>query len=452
MQQGVSEKQTLFSNRALVALLIPLVIETALNLLVGMADTVMVSRVGEAAISGVSLVDMINNVIVNLFMALGTGGAVVTSQFLGARKQDSAVKSASQLWLLSLMIGLGVMAACIALRRPMLRFFFGGINEDVMAAALLYFLITALSYPCLAVYNAGAAVFRARGNSGLPMRVNAMMNILNVIGNAICIFGLHMGVEGVALPTLAARVLGALAMTLMGAAKDNPLRLTRDNMTHIDRNMSGRILYIGIPSALENCLFQFGRVIVVSMIAVFGTVHISANAVANNLDGLGIIVGQATSLAMITVIGQCVGARDEVQMRGYVRKMMKWVYFALGLSNVVIILGVNLFLKAYSLSAETQELSKILVYIHCGAAILLWPVSFVFPNSLRAANDVRYTMRTAIVSMMVFRVGLSYILCVKMGMGAVGVWIAMVADWICRASCFLWRYFSGKWRKAAGFA
>ena len=440
-------QQRLFSSRDLLRLLWPLVIEQGLAVLVGMADTVMVSSVGEAAISGVSLVDMINVLIFNIFAALATGGAVITSQFLGAKEPEHASESAGQLVSLSAVLGVGVMAVCLLLRSSMLRLFFGSIEPDVMQAAMTYFTITVLSYPFLALYNAGAAIFRSTGNSAVSMRVSVLMNLINVCGNALCIFVLKMGVAGVAVPTLISRVVGAALILQLTTRHENIARVTLNGVRHLRPGMIKKILYIGIPSALENSLFQLGRVLVVSMISLFGTVHISANAVANNLDGMGCIVGQAMGLAMITVVGRCVGAQDLDQAAYFTKKILLWDYVAQGATNAAILVLLPQLLNLYTLSPETWELARLLVLIHAGSGILLWPASFVLPNALRAANDVRFTMAVSIFSMAVWRLGFSYILCVRMGMGALGVWIAMVVDWVFRVLCFVARFVSGAWKK-----
>ena len=438
------EKQ--FTNAQLLRLLWPLVIEQALAALVGMSDTVMVSSVGEAAISGVSLVDMINNLIFNIFAALATGGAVVTSQFLGARQGSQARRSAGQLVALSGVLGVLTMIFCLVFARGMLRLFFGQIEDDVMQAAMIYFFITGLSYPFLALYNAGAAIFRSVGNSAVSMRVSVLMNVINVCGNALCVFVLHMGVAGVAVPTLVSRMVGAAVILATTTRHDNPARVTWRAVIHPRPVMIRNILYIGIPSALENSLFQLGRVLVVGMIALFGTVHISANAVANNLDNVGCIVGQAMELAMITVVGRCVGAGDPDQAVHYTKKLMLWDYIVQGAVNVLVIVGLPLLMQLYTLSPETDQLSRLLVIIHCGCGVLLWPAAFVLPNALRAANDVRFTMFVSVFSMVLWRLGFSYILCVNMQMGAVGVWIAMVIDWVFRVLCFVIRFFRKKLR------
>jgi putative MATE family efflux protein len=325
----------------------------------------------------------------------------------------------------------------------MLSLCYGSIEEDVLAAGVTYLRITAPSYPFLALYNAGAALFRSTGNSRISMRISILMNIINIVGNAVCIFGLNMGVEGVAWPSLVSRAVAAVLILRACMKKDNTLHVVIAR--RINGKMARRILGIGIPSAFENSLFQAGRIMVVSIISTFGTVQIAANAVANNLDGMGIIPGQAISLAMISVVGRCIGACDNDQARYYTRRLIKWSYLTLALFNGSILLFLKPIVGLYALSGETMKLAEILVTIHAGCAILLWALSFVLPNALRAANDVRFTMIVSICSMVVWRLGFSYIIGVRMGYGAIGVWIAMVVDWICRVTCFVWRFESGRW-------
>lgn len=437
----------LFSNTRLIRLIIPLVIEQGLTILVGMADGVMVASVGEAAISGVSLVDMIAAVILVLFAALATGGAVVTSQFLGARNIDKAQRSAGQLILMAVSLGVLIMVPCLLFSEQLLMLCFGAIAPDVKAAGLIYLRITAFSFPFLALYNAGAAIYRSVGNSKVSMEASMLMNVINVVGNAFCIFVLHWGVVGVAVPTLISRMAAGIYMMVKCANPDLQLRPTRKGLTTVDRQMMGSILKIGVPSACENCFFSLGRLIVASMITLFGTSQVSANAVAGNIDRLGIIIGQAMGLAMVTVIGQCIGARDTEQAKYYTKKLLGWTYIAQGLANVLIVIFVGNLVDFYSaLAPETRVLAMRLSTIHASLAIVFWPVSFVLPNALRAANDVKYTMWVGIFSMLACRILGSWVLCVHFGWGATGVWIAMVADWVCRTSFFVPRVLSGKWK------
>ena len=440
-------EKNLFSNKSLIKLIIPLIIEQGLTILVGMADGVMVASVGEAAISGVSLVDMIAAVILVLFAALATGGVVVTSQFLGARNLEKARRSAGQLILMSASLGILIMVPCLLFSEQLLMLCFGAIEADVKEAGLLYLRITAVSFPFLALYNAGAAIYRSVGNSKVSMQASMLMNVINVAGNAFCIFVLKWGVIGVAVPTLISRMAAGVYMMVVCARPDLQLRPTRQGLTSIDQKMMGSILKIGIPSACENCFFSLGRLIVASMITLFGTSQVSANAVAGNIDRLGIIIGQAMGLAMVTVVGQCVGARDTQQATYYTKKLLGWTYLAQGLTNLLIVLFVGNLVDLYAtLAPETRALAMRLSTIHASLAILFWPVSFVLPNALRAANDVKFTMWVGIGSMLACRIIGSWVLCVHFGWGATGVWIAMVTDWVCRTSFFVPRMLSGKWK------
>ena len=443
-----AKKERLFSNRQLILLILPLIVEQGLSILVGMCDSVMVSSAGEAAISGVSLVDMINAIVLTLFAALATGGAVVISHFLGARDLHNAQKSTGQLVAMSGVLGLVLMAFCLVFAKALMKLFFGSIAPDVMEAGLLYLRITALSFPFIALYNAGAAVFRSMGNSKVSMKVSLVMNIINVGGNAICILGLHMGVAGVAIPTLVSRAVAAVIILILISRRKQELYLEGKYVFHYQGNIMGKILRIGIPSACENSFFQLGRAIVVSMIALFGTVQTSANAVAGSIDNLACIAGNAVSMAMVTVVGQCVGAGDEEQVKYYIKKLMIWAYILWAINSLPTLLFCRPLIGLYSsLSQETADLAFRLIWIHNGLGILMWPMSFVLPNALRVTCDVKFTMRVGIASMLLVRIGLSWVLCVLLGWGATGVWIAMVLDWIVRISFFLPRVLSGKWKE-----
>ena len=444
-QKTEPEKGRLFSRQDLKKLIIPLFFEQALAITVGMADTMMISSAGEAAVSGVSLVDMFNNLIISVLAALATGGAVVTSQYIGAGKKQDACKSAKQLIYSSGFITIVISVLVILCNHGIISLFFGKIESDVFESAVIYIVISALSFPFLAVYNSCAALFRSMGNSQITLKVSLLMNIINVVGNAVCIYGLHMGVAGVALPSLISRAVAAVVLYRLLSNPGNMVHILKERY-HVEWDVIKKIFYIGIPSGIENGIFQLGRVLVVSIIAGFGTVQIAANGVANSLDAMGCIVGQAMSLAMITVVGRCVGAGDLEQVRYYTKKLLFMAYLYTAIVNIVILLTLPWTLRIYGLSRETTELSYILIMIHNGMAIFLWPAAFVLPNMLRACNDVRFTMVLSIFSMFTFRIGFSYIIGVHMGYGAIGVWIAMLLDWLFRTICFVGRYLCGRWR------
>ncbi|MBQ8577388.1 MAG: MATE family efflux transporter [Clostridia bacterium] len=442
-----NDKTLLFSNKDLRRLILPLMVEQVLSISVGMVDTMMISQAGEAAISGVSLVDMVNHLLITVLSALATGGAVIVSQYIGRKERDSACRAAGQLITVTTLISLGISLLCLALRKPLLHLLFGAIEDDVMENALTYFRISAYSYPFLAVYNACAALFRSMGNSKISMYVSAGMNVMNVIGNSILIFGLDMGVAGAAWATLFSRAMAAVVMFILLYPDKNLVYLRAKAIFSWNRAEILRILRIACPSGIENGIFQLGRVLVVSIIAGFGTTQIAANAVANNLDAMGCIAGQAMNLAMITVVGQCLGAGDEEQAEHFARKLMKITYAATAAINLAIFANLWWILGIYDLSDEARTLATILILIHNGLAMVFWPVSFTLPNVLRAGGDVRYPMVISIFSMIVFRIVFSLILGVAGGLGAIGVWIAMVLDWIFRTVNFVIRFKKGKWKK-----
>lgn len=448
MRQTVTENR-LFSKKDLRKLIIPLILEQTLAITVGMADTMMISSAGEAAVSGVSLVDMFNNLIISVLAALATGGAVVTSQCIGAGRREEACQSARQLVFTEAAITIGISVLVLLFHRQILGLFFGQIEADVMQNAIIYLIISVFSFPLLAVYDSCAALYRSMGNAQITLKISLLMNVINVVGNAIGVYVLKLGVAGVAIPSLVSRgVAGVVLFTLLHNP-DNLVFLAREKFK-VDATIVKRILFIGIPSGIENGIFQLGRVLVVSIIAAFGTSQIAANGVANSLDSMGCIVGQAMSLAMITVIGRCVGAGEEGQVRYYTKKLLGETYFYTAVINSIILLLLPWILQIYGLGEETTRLSYILVMIHDGMAIFLWPASFVLPNMLRACNDVKYTMVVSIFSMITFRIGFSYLFGVHMGWMAVGVWAAMVIDWVFRVLCFVGRYLAGTWRKKCG--
>ena len=407
----------MFSNKALKSLLIPLIIEQFLAISLGIADTMMVSTVGESAVSGVSLVDMLNVLIIDIFAGLASGGAVVASQFIGAKNRRGSERSSGQLILIAAISGIAVSAAVLLLRRPLLRLLFRSVEDEVMASALTYFTVTALSFPFISVYNAAAALFRSMGNSRISM-ISSL--VINIIGNSIFIFGFGMGVAGAALSTLLSRFCAMAFLLVRLSVKDSELRLRLRNMIP-DLSVIRKILYIGLPSCFENSLFQLGRILVVIIITGFGTAQIAANAIANNLDSFGCIPGKGLQLAVITVVGQCVGAQMKDEAYFYARKLMKIAYALTAVANILVMATLPLTVPIYNVSEEAQHLAIILVLIHTAFAIILWPSAFVMPNVLRAGGDVKYTLAVSVFSMGMFRIVFSYIFALGFSLGAIGV-------------------------------
>lgn len=440
------EKKAIFSNIDLRKLIIPLIIEQLLAVTVGLIDTVMVSNVGEYAVSAVSLVDTINILLINIFAALGTGGAVVAAQLIGRGSKEKARTSAKQLILITAILSVIIMIICLILNEALLRLIFGSVDSKVMYNAKIYFFYSAISYPFIALYNSGAALFRSIGNSKISMINSLIMNVINIILNSIFIFGLNLGVFGAVLATLIARVIACIVILYMLSNKKNDLYIDNYLKLKWDWKYIKKILSIGIPSGLENGMFQLGKILVQSLIATFGTYSIAANAVANNIAQMMIIPGSAIGLAMITVVGQCIGGNKYEEAMYNVKKLMKITFTSMAILSLFLVLISPKILWIYSLTPQTTTLALKCIWIHAIFGIVIWPISFTLPNALRAANDARFTMLVSIFSMWIFRYFLSFLLARDLGLGLVGVWLAMIVDWIVRSILFIYRYKSGRWK------
>ena len=461
--RGVSMESTaqgakpIFSNQALVRLLIPLAIEQLLLMTVGMADTMMVTSAGEAVVSGVSLVDNINNLIINIFSALSTGGAVVVAQYLGRQEAGNARSAAKQLLYVALLASLTLMGLALLLRGHILRLLFGDISREVMDSALVYFLLTAAAYPFIAVYNAGAALFRAMGNSKVSMFNSLVVNVINVAVNAVMIYGFGMGAAGAGLGTLVSRVAAAGIIAGMITRPTLPVNVEDPLHPKLQWRMVKSILGVGVPAGVENGMFQVGKLLVLKLVtsfdigvdlAVRGSA-VAANAISNSIAGFINVPGQAVGLGMVTVVGQCMGARDHGQAVGYAGKLLKVSYLAMGISCVGLFLAAPALVPLFNLTPATAAIAVQVLRWNAVFATVFWPMSFTLPNALRAAGDAKFTMMVSMLSMWICRIGMSYLLGSSwgMGMGLLGVWLAMFFDWIVRAALFLGRFLRGKWKE-----
>lgn len=447
--EDLKGKPYYFSNHDLKRFILPVIIEQFLALLVGMADSIMVASSGEHAVSGVSLVDNIFILLIYLFAALATGGSVVMGQYLGQKNSEKANQAVNQLILFTGMLAIVITAGLYLSRNLILHRVFGNIEADVMAAARTYLLIVSASIPFLALYNAGAAVFRTMGNAQVPMYLSMVMNAINVGGNALLIFGFHMGVAGAAIATLVSRVISGVVITILLAKPTLMLHLQRPFSFRLDISMLKKIAHIGIPNGLENGMFQLGKIMVLSIITGFGTAAIAANAVSNIIATFQVLPGMSVGMAVITVCSRCIGAGDYEAARFYTRKIIRLVHILIICFSTVILLALPGIMHLYNLSPEAAGFTRQIVWYHGICCMLFWPEAFTLANTLRAARDVRYCMILSIVSMWVFRIGFSYILGVRMGLGVFGVWIAMTIDWAVRAALFIVRYKGTKWHKEA---
>lgn len=445
----MDETKSMFSGEQLRKLILPLVVEQLLSVTVGMADMIMVSGAGEAAVSGISLVNTIATLLIMMFSALATGGAVVSAQFLGSGNKENACRSANQLMVICGLFSVVITVVSMLANRGILHLIYGNVEQAVMDDAVLYFYITALSFPFLAIYNACAGLFRSMNNSGISMQVSAVMNGLNIAGNAVFVYGVGMGVAGVGYATLISRAVACVFMMVLIRKPEYPLHITSYLKLGWHPPMMKNILSIGIPNALENSMFQIGKLFTQSLISSFGTASIAANACASTVETLADIPAIAIGLALVTIVGQCVGAGDYKQARYYAKKLLKYAYLFLILLNIVIFAMAGVISGWYNLTDMGNMYAIQLIRYHSICCMAIWPLAFTIPSVLRAAGDAKFTMTTSIVSMWIFRIGLAYVIGGYMGMGVLGVWIAMTIDWAVRALLNVIRFHGRKWEGRA---
>lgn len=442
-----NKKKYFFTRRTLIYLIIPLIVEQFLAVAVGMADTIMVASVGESAVSAVSLVDSINILLISVFGALATGGAVIAGQYIGKNQNKKASEAGEQLIVFITLISIVLMFLLYMGRSFILNVVFGSIDPLVEEYANTYMTIVFASIPFIALYNSGAALFRAMGNSNITMRVSLIMNAINVVGNAILVFGFRMGVMGVAIPTLLSRVVAAVIIVLLLRDQDLTIHISRPFKYKLDWAMVKDILHVGIPNGIENSMFQLGKILLLSVVSTFGTTAIAANAVANNITAFQFLPGAAIGLGVVTVVSQCVGAGDYEQARFYTRKLMKYSYICIIVLNAIILVAVSPILKVYNLSPETADLARKIIIFYGINVCISWAPSFGLPNTLRAAKDVKYTMVVSIASMWIVRIGIGVLFAKHLGFGVFGVWIGMISDWYIRSLFFIHRYRGNKWEQ-----
>ncbi len=425
--------------------MIPLMVEQLLASLMGTIDTIMVSNVGAAAMSAVSLVDSINILVIQAFSALATGGTIICAQYIGKKNEKMAVESAKQVILVVSAVSLAVTCFCVLLRAPLLRLIFGEVEPDVMEASLIYFLITALSFPFIALYNAGAAIFRAQGISRKPMLISAASNVLNVGGNAVFIWGLRIGVTGVALATLLSRIFCAVVVLYFLRKPRQPVVVREYHRIRPKWTLIGKVLAIGVPSGVENSMFQFGKLMIQSTVSTMGTIAIAAQAMTNVMESLNGVAAVGVGIGLMTVVGQCMGAGRKDEAVYYVKKLS-------GIGELVMIascLGVMALVKPITMVAGMEPESAAMC-VRMVAAItvfkpLFWVLSFVPAYGMRAAGDVKFSMLVSTATMWLCRVSLCVFLCRRFGMGPMAVWIGMFADWGIRAVIFTVRFHGRKW-------
>lgn len=444
-KKQIDQKHLLFDNHALFLLLVPIVIEQLLNSLMGMIDTMMVSTVGSEAISAVSLVDSFNNLIIQVFSAMAAGAAIICSQYLGSGNAQETNKAARQVVLTVTVISAVVMLVCLLGRERLLYVIFGEVEEEVMKGCLVYFLITVVSYPFLALFSVGAALFRAGGNSGFPMKVSVISNILNIAGNVVFIYGFQWSVGGAALSTLISRIF-SMAVIFYALRRPRQVIVVRDyKKIRPDLPLIWKIMAIGIPSGIENGMFQFGKLAIQSTVSTMGTAAIAAQAMASILEGLNGMCGIGIGIGLMTVVGQCIGAGRYEEAKYYIVKLTKAAWVSILISCLVVFAITKPVTWLAGMEASSAELCFEMVTAITIVKPIAWVGSFIISYGLRAAGDVKFSMIVSTITMWCCRVVLCVFLVRVYHFGPMAVWIGMFADWAVRSVIFAARFLSGKW-------
>lgn len=441
----MSVKKIMFDRKTLIKLIVPMVVEQLLSVMVGMVDMIMVSGAGEEAVSGISLVNQINVLLIMVFAAMASGGAVVVSQYLGSGDKKKSCKAADQMMMITTLLSVIVMIFALIFNKALLKLIFGTVDNLVMDNAVTYFYIIAISFPFLAIYNAGTALFRVMGNSYIAMITSAVMNVINIIGNYIFVFIFNKGVAGVAYSSLISRIVAAVALIILIRRDKLPVHIDKYFRLGWDSHMLKNILGIGIPQCLENGMFQIGKLLTQSLISSFGTSAIAANACGATIEMLADIPGSAIGLALVTIVGQCVGARQFDEAKGYTKKLIKVTYVFMFMLNILLFAGAGIISSWYNLTEQGSYYAIQIIRYHSICCVLIWPLAFTLASALRASGDAKFTLLSSTASMWIFRIGLAYVIGRYMGVGVLGVWIAMTIDWLVRAVLNLIRFKSGKW-------
>ncbi len=436
-----------FTARDLRALIIPLIADSFLSILIGMADTVMVSTCGEAAVSGVSLVDTISNLLITLFSAFATGGAVVVSQYLGHGETDKAKDGAKNLIYISVIISVLMTIIILPIRFHIIDLLFGSIEQDVKIYTDQYFVPILISYPFLAVYSGLTAISRSERKSFRTMMVSILMNVINIGGNAILIYIVGLGPRGAGIASLASRIAGCVVMATLMMNKKEELNIRGLLKGPFSPYLIKRILRIGIPSGVEGAAFHIGKIMVQSLVASLGTSAIAINAVAGNYNSYANIPGNGINLAMITIVGQCRGQGNIRDVRYYTKLLTGLVFISTIILCIPFYIITPQVVSFYGLENSSIDIAIPICRLCLVMCFTLWPFAFSLPNMLKAVGDVKFILLASFTSMWLCRVGGAYFMVRVLGMGVEAIWYAMYLDWFLRGSLYLWRVISGRWEK-----
>lgn len=435
----------LFSKRKIWKLILPLIVEQVLIVLVGIVDTLMVSGLGEAAISGIALVTTYGNLVNAVITSLATGGAVVVSQMLGRNERENAGEVAWLTGIFVLMLSMICMIIGLFCKDFLLILLYGEVEEKVLYYGREYLIYIAISFPMLAVYAVGAAVCRSENKTATTMVISIVSNAVNIAGNIILIYGFHMGAGGAGLATMMSRLVAAVLVMIPLFHPGNEICLLQKG-NPLGKGFAAKIWHVSLPTGVENVINQLGRIVIQRIVAVFGTVGIAANSVTNTISLFADMFGLAIGLGILTIVGNAYGAGRYEELRAYLKYLRKMTMMIMAPTSMILLLFLQPIVGWFHLSPEAEEITITVLRYYYVIIIIAWFPSWVLPNGLRAADDVNYTMAVSLGSLVMIRLFMSYLFAVVMHFGVVGVWMAMMVDWGVRGLFYELRLFSRRWK------
>lgn len=435
-----------FSNKEILIFMLPIFLEQLMITGMGMADTFMVSSLGESAVAGVSLVTSVDKFVRLVFTALAAGGSVVLSQYIGAQNDTKSEEALRSCVHVVFVIGCAVSAVMLVLNRPILGFLFGNAEPEVVEASQIYFFCTASSYPLMALYNAGTASYRAMGNSRIPFIASLAMMIVNLGLKYIFIFVLHMGVAGAGFSTTLGMGLVGIVLMFLLRRPCNKIHIRRLFCFRYDWPLIGRIFKVSIPNAIENGMFQFGLIVLSGLVSTLGTASIAAHGIATNITPMLYCISTGFSMSLMVIVGQCMGAGEAEEASMYIRHVTKLCYIFLALNGLIFALLSGKIISLFGISEEAEQIAMQILHMYNITCLLLYPSAFGLPYGLRGAGDTKFVMAVSIASMFLCRIAMSYVFVQGLQMGVMGIWYAQAVDWLVRSAAFWARYLRGRWK------
>ncbi|MCG2877172.1 EmmdR/YeeO family multidrug/toxin efflux MATE transporter, partial [Obesumbacterium proteus] len=436
--------------REITPLAVPILIENACVLLMGVLSTFLVSWIGKEAMAGVGLADSFNMVIISFIAAVDLGTTVVVAFSLGTRDRRRARAAARQSLVLMTVVALLLAAGIHLAGEHIIDVIAGDATPEVKALALSYLQTTVWSYPAAAIALIGSGALRGAGNTKIPLLVNGGMNILNIMISSVLIYGIFgwggLGFIGAGLGLTLSRYIGAACIIYVLLKGFNPaLRISlKSYFKPLKLNILWEVLGIGIPASIESVLFTGGKLLTQMFVAGMGTNVIAGNFIAFSVAALINLPGNALGSASTIIVGRRLG-KGQI---GQAERQLRYVFWLSTIVLTIIAWGTapfaGLFASFYTQESDVIDVVKILLWLNA-AFMPIWAASWVLPAGLKGARDVRFAMWISMLGMWGCRVVAGYTLGVVLGMGVVGVWLGMFFDWAVRGVCFYWRMVSGRW-------